>query len=33
MLLVFHFKFDDNLVALGATFRIILVDPILVEHR
>jgi hypothetical protein len=24
---------DDNLVALGATFRITLVDHILVEHR
>jgi hypothetical protein len=26
-------ELDDNLVALGATFRITLVNPILVEHR
>jgi hypothetical protein len=27
------YELDDNLVALGATFRITLVDPILLEHR
>jgi hypothetical protein len=27
------YELDDNLVALGATFRITLVNPILVEHR
>jgi hypothetical protein len=26
-------KLDDNLVVLGATFRITLVDPISMEHR
>jgi hypothetical protein len=27
------YELDDNLVALEATFRITLVNPILVEHR
>jgi hypothetical protein len=26
------YELDDNLVALGATFQITLVNPILVEH-
>jgi hypothetical protein len=31
--LLSQYELDDNLVALGATFRIILVDPISVEHH
>jgi hypothetical protein len=27
------YKLDDNLVALGATFWITIVNPILVKHR
>jgi hypothetical protein len=27
------YELDDNLVALGVTFQITLVNPILVEHR